>query len=93
MERGKRAYNPFIDYDEVFGNVNEMTPEQREALRKLWEYLNPKVLPQSLNKDGKPIGRIMVFGTMGEDSRGSEDFEKMFYNPEGYNIISFTPTY
>lgn len=62
-------------YDDPFYKI----PEE---YFKMFEAVRPKI------KEGENrLGRIMVFGTMGEDA---ENLKEMFYNPQTYNLIPYT---
>jgi hypothetical protein len=45
---------------------------------------------QPLVEDGDYVtGQIIIFGTGGDDNTNWEDFEKMFYEPDSFNMMAF----
>jgi len=78
--RGHMDREIFVDPD--FG---PMTAERREILARAFESARINPLAQLKDKDGNPIGKIIMVGTRGDDSdlRG---LQEMFYTPEAYNL-------
>lgn len=61
--------------------------EEAGSFRELgaaWEIARP-----SVEVDGVAFGLMLCFGTGGDEDSNFETLRSMFYNPEGYNCISF----
>lgn len=59
-----------------------------KQLMKTYGYVAPSLVDQ-----GKTVGTAIFLGTGGEMDDGTEDFGKMFYNPELHNIRSYENEY
>lgn len=61
--------------------------EEAGSFRELgaaWEIARP-----SVEVDGVAFGLMLCFGTGGDEDSNFETLRSMFYNPEGYNCVSF----
>lgn len=84
-QRGKKSNR--IDPE----SAELMSPETRKALLKMFEDAMIDPLAQLKDKDGNSIGKVLIFGTMSEDTHDLETFKDMFYNPLGYELINPEP--
>lgn len=59
----------------------EVWERWRAGILQMWESARPKL---------EGMGRIIIFGT-GGDIDGANDYEKLFMNPENYNLVKYEP--
>ncbi len=80
MSEHRKYYHTDIES----GVTYEISKETHEAIHRIWEVIRLK-----LNKDGKRLGSVLIFGTggSGKDLKG---LESIFYNPEQYKDFKFT---
>lgn len=80
--------NDFIETKNCRGKAAKLILfEEAGSFRELgaaWEIARP-----SVEVDGVAFGLMLAFGTGGDEDSSFETLRSMFYNPEGYNCISF----
>lgn len=71
---------------------NQETWELEEVTKEIYDNLKAwrAAIPKPKDKDGKLIGKIMLFGTGGGDDniKGLKD---MFHHSDNYHIIKYKP--
>lgn len=67
---------------------NYETDDLHEVTKEIWEAHQAMMQRPILRKDGKPVGKIMVFGTAG-DMFEHNNLEDLFMNPEKYKLIKY----
>lgn len=71
--RGKDAYYVLLEEAGAFPNLED----------------SYKATAPGLRAGRFATGQIIIFGTGGDMESGTADFAKMFFNPEGYNLMPF----
>lgn len=71
--RGKDAYYVLLEEAGAFPNLED----------------SYKATAPGLRAGRYATGQIIIFGTGGDMESGTADFAKMFFNPEGYNLMPF----